>query len=171
MWQLYLVLSIIVLTNLASILYVILYTKGKWEWSFDLKSFGLESLEGILMFSFSLKPLTALIYALQNYECVVRFLPYSREHRIVPIVAYSTTISTIITFAFLSASYGYFNGFYFRVEIKKRDRWQEAFNKSNIALFSLLGIASFLSAILMALTVVKLKNLVTVLKIDHMALN
>ena len=74
MWQLYLVLAIIVWTQINQILDEILYS-GQRLWNFDYKSVGLEFLKCAMGNSFTLKPLATLIYALQNYQSVVRFLP------------------------------------------------------------------------------------------------
>ena len=55
-----------------------------------------------------------LIYALQNYQSIVRFLPYSKEHFLIPVLTYFVSIAIVIAFAFLSAASGYYLGFEYR---------------------------------------------------------
>ena len=74
-------------------------------------------LNGVIEYGYTLKPLTTLIYSLQNYESVVRFLPYSKEHRLVPFVAYVVALVTMISYVFFCVSYSIDIGLIFRGNI------------------------------------------------------
>ena len=136
MWQLYLVLAINVWTNFNTLLYLELY-KGERHWNFNKKSFGLWSIYFTTYFSFTLKPVATLIYALQNYQSVVRFLPYSKEHFLIPVFTYFVSIAIVIVYAFICAAAGYCEGFIFRFHVEKVVWWENAYSKTYDALFAM----------------------------------
>ncbi len=130
MWQLYLVLTISVLTSLCTIANELLFWRENYYWYFDAKSFGAESFAIMIGNCWTLKPVGYVIYALQNYQSVLKFLQFPKEHLVAPVISYLVAIATVLAFATFCACAGYDKGFLFRLEIEKSNWWYEAFLKA-----------------------------------------
>ncbi len=78
----------------------------------------------------------------------------------VSVISYLVAIATVLAFATYCACAGYFNGFFFRLEIEKATWWSEAGIKALEVFYPMQAVCSILAVTLMVLMTKRLKNLV-----------
>jgi hypothetical protein len=85
---------------------------------------------------------------------------------LVTIVSYFVVIALVLDFASCCTTIGYGDGFYFRHDFKKSEKWLTRYDKAIQLIYYMQAVCGLLAVILMVLTTKRLRNLVKELKID-----